>query len=300
LGLAINKYIYVSILELPIFSAYKFKVSYSKVETVNSTEEIQHPMVRALLQYYNIQRPLDISIQADLPASSGLGSSSAFTVGLINALSSITGVEKTKYEMAREAIFAEQVLLKENVGVQDQLHASFGGINRFNFKGGDFNIEPIRISGQGMRLLTDWMILVHTGITRRATDIVTEQVAKTQGGSLDDQLEAMGALVSEAQKLLEGGCSEVDLRDVASRLDWSWTLKKGLSSSISGLDIDALYDACVASGAVGGKLCGAGSGGFLLMMVPPNKRAALKSAIGSSKCIDIQIDPSGSTLIHRT
>ena len=300
LGFAIDKYIYISLLELPVFSSYRFRASYSRIETVNAASEIQHPMIRALLQHYNINGPLDISAQADLPASSGLGSSSAFTVGMINALSALTAAEKTKYEMAREAIYAEQTLLKENVGIQDQLHASFGGINRFNFQGSEFSIEPIRISGRDLKLLTDWMILIHTGITRRATEVVTEQITKTKTGSLDSTLEAMSALVGVAQKRLEGGCDESDLRELAKLLDQSWQMKKGLSSSISGSAIDELYSHCLKAGALGGKLCGAGSGGFLLMIVPPEKRHALYDAVGKNNCIDFRIDTAGSTVIHQT
>ena len=300
LGFAIDKYIYISLLELPAFSSYRFRASYSRIETVNASSDIQHPMIRALLQHYQLQGPLDISAQADLLASSGLGSSSAFTVGMINALSALTGSEKTKYEMAREAIYAEQVLLQENVGIQDQLHASFGGINRFNFKGSEFSIEPIRISGPELGLLTDWMVLIHTGITRRATDVVTEQIAKTKTGSLDSSLATMSSLVDEAQKRLEGGFNEMGLRELAKLLDESWQLKKGLSSSISGSAIDDLYTRCLKSGALGGKLCGAGSGGFLLMIIPPEKRHALYDAVGQQNCIDFRIDTAGSTVIHQT
>jgi D-glycero-alpha-D-manno-heptose-7-phosphate kinase len=300
LGFAIDKYIYISLLELPAFSSYRFRASYSRIETVNAASELQHPMIRALLQHYEIQGPLDISAQADLLASSGLGSSSAFTVGMINALSALTGFEKTKYEMAREAIYAEQVLLKENVGVQDQLHASFGGINRFNFKGTELSIEPIRISGSDLRLLTDWMILINTGITRRATEVVGEQITKTKAGALDSTLASMSALVDEAQGRLEGGFDEEDVRALAKLLDESWQLKKGLSSSITGSSIDDLYALCLKSGALGGKLCGAGSGGFLLMIVPPPKRRALYDAVGQENCIDFRIDTAGSTVIHQT
>lgn len=300
LGFAIDKYIYISLLELPVFSSYRFRASYSRIETVNTASEIQHPMIRALLEHYHINGPLDISAQADLPASSGLGSSSAFTVGMINALSALTATEKTKYEMAREAIYAEQVLLQENVGVQDQLHAAFGGINRFNFQGSEFSIAPLRISGHELRRLTDWMILIHTGIMRRATEVVAEQVTKTKSGALDKNLEAMGALVNEAQHCLEGGSTEKDLRELARLLDESWQLKKGLSSSISGSVIDELYSHCLNAGALGGKLCGAGSGGFLLMIVPPEKRRAIYEAVGKNNCIDFRIDTAGSTVIHQT
>lgn len=300
LGFAIDKYIYVAALRLTAFVDYKFRLSYSRVETVERSVDLVHPMVRALIEHYRFDDPVDLSIQADLPASSGLGSSSAFTVGMINTLSAMMGVERTKFEIAREAIHAEQVLLSENVGVQDQLHATFGGINRFNFSGDGFNIMPLRISGREMRLLTDWMVLVFTGIKRRATSVVQEQVSNTRTGEIDRQLGAMMDIVDEAQRLLESGCDEDTIRELASLLDRSWQLKKSLASSVSAGPIDELYEFCLANGALGGKLCGAGSGGFLLMIVPPDKRRDFDAAVGARNCIDFAIDVAGTTIIHRS
>ena len=300
LGFAIDKYIFISALQLTSFVDYKVRLSYSRVETVAHSSELLHPMVRALLDYYKFGHAVDISVQADLPASSGLGSSSAFTVGMISVLSSMMGVDRTKYEIAREAIHAEQILLNENVGVQDQLHASFGGINRFNFSGVDFSITPLRISGREMRLLTDWMVLVFTGVTRRATQVVEQQVSNTRSGGNDKQLRVMFNLVEEAQRLLESGCDEATIRDLARLLDESWQLKKSLAASVSSQSIDELYNRCLSHGALGGKLCGAGSGGFLLMIVPPEARRGFHEALGMRNCIDFSIDCVGSTIIHKT
>jgi D-glycero-alpha-D-manno-heptose-7-phosphate kinase len=300
IGFAIDKYIYISALQLSAFVDYKIRLSYSRVETVDDAGGLLHPMVRALLRHYKCERPLDLSIQADMPASAGLGSSSAFTVGMIHVLSSMMGLDRTKYELAREATYAEQVLLKENVGVQDQLHASFGGINRFNFSGQDFSINPLRISGGDMRLLTDWMVLVFTGAKRSASQVVEQQVANTRSGGVDVQLREMMQIVDQAQTLLEGACEEGSIRDLARLLDMSWQLKKSLASSVSTGPIDELYNHCLKSGALGGKLCGAGSGGFLLMIVPPEQRASFSEAVGARNCIDFAIDCLGTTIIHKT
>ncbi|MFZ1989001.1 MAG: GHMP kinase [Alphaproteobacteria bacterium] len=298
LGFAINKYIYVSALQLSAFVDYKFRLSYSRVETAESAASIEHPMVRALLRHYDYERPTDFSIQADLPSSAGLGSSSAFTVGFTNLLSSLAGILRTKYELAREAIYAEQVMLKENVGIQDQLHASFGGINRFNFEGDRFNVVPIRISGTDLQELTSWMLLVFTQVKRRATKVVEDKVKNIKKQAVDTQLAMMVQQVDRAQRLLEESKGEARIREIAEMLHEGWQLKKSLSNSVSMQMIDELYDFCRSSGALGGKLCGAGGGGFLLMIVPPIRRAAFKAAIGERNCVDLAVDCEGSVILR--
>ena len=299
LGFAIDKYIYISGLSLSAFVDYHFRLSYSQIENVDSPEELKHRMVRALLAHHKFDRPTDFSIQADLPASAGLGSSSAFTVGFINLLSSMMQVPRTKYELAQEAIFAEQVLLKENVGVQDQLHAAFGGMNRFDFHGNAFNVSPIRISALDMNELTSWMVLVYTKVKRRATQVVTEQVGNISARRIDGQLAEMYEQVGIAQELLENGRGTSRNHEIAKLLDEGWQLKKSLSSSVSMQAIDDLYKFCLENGALGGKLCGAGGGGFLLMMVPPENRARLIDSIGERNCVPIAVDFEGSILVTR-
>lgn len=298
LGFTIDKYIYVSALPLTATVDYRYRLSYSKIENVDAPDDIEHPVVRSLLKHYGWELPVDISIQADLPAALGLGSSSAFTVGMVNLLSHLMGVPRTRMELAREAIYTEQVLLRENVGVQDQLHASFGGINRFDFEGDWFRITPINISGHDLAALTDSMVLIYTGIKRRATQIVQEQVANTKSRSVDRELGEMLALVSEAHEILEDRqhASEAPSR-IGQLLDRCWRLKKRLSSSITAPEIDELYDFCIANGAVGGKLCGAGGGGFLLMVVPPELRSSFEAAVGLRRCVPFRIDMHGSSLM---
>lgn len=298
LGFTIDKYIYLSALPLTATVDYRYRLSYSKIENVDSVDEIEHPVVRAVLQHYRWDEPTDFSVQADLPAALGLGSSSAFTVGMVNLLSHLMGMPRTRMELAREAIHTEQVLLRENVGVQDQLHASFGGINRFDLASNGFRITPINISGRNLAVLGDWMVLVYTGIKRRATHIVEEQVENTISHSVDAELREMLLLVDEAQEILEDSArvEEAPIR-IGALLDRSWRLKKRLSSSISVPQIDELYDFCIANGALGGKLCGAGGGGFLLLVVPPERRAGFEGAVGARRCVRFTVDLHGSMLI---
>lgn len=298
LGFAIDKYIYISAIPLGASVDYRFRVSYSQLEHVDDVRAIKHPVVNAALRHYGCDFPLDISTQADVPASAGLGSSSAFTVGFVHLISQLTNVARTRLELAREAIFVERELLHENVGIQDQLHAAFGGMNRFDFSGDSYRISPLNISASRMNRLMDWFVLVFTGTKRRASDVVAEQVRNTREKRIDSQLGSLIDLVNEAQRVLEGDGEEAGIAvQIAGLLDSSWRIKKSLSSGVTSADIDSLYEFCVKNGALGGKLCGAGGGGFLLMVVPPEKRELLKAAVGERRCIDLQIDQYGSYLI---
>jgi D-glycero-alpha-D-manno-heptose-7-phosphate kinase len=298
IGFTIDKYIYVSALPLGSYVDYKFRLSYSRVETVEDPCQFEHPVVRAVLPHYGYDRPTDFSVQADLPASAGLGSSSSFTVGFINLVSALQDAPRTKIELAQEAIKLEQVILKENVGIQDQLHASFGGLNRFNFFGERIDIKPIKMTGLALRELTDAMLLVFTGIKRKASEIVDEQIKNTSTRQIDHELSAMLELLDAAEQILEGPEDE-RVRGVGGLLHESWKLKKQLSSKISSADIDELYDFCRQNGALGGKLCGAGGGGFLLMIVPQERRTAFTAAVGARRCITFNVDCHGSVVGDR-
>lgn len=293
IGFAIDKYIYISALKLGGYVDYKYRLSYSKLEQADTVEAIEHPVVRTLLNHYGWDEPTDFSIMADMPASAGLGSSSAFTVGFINLLSNLKAIPRNRMELAREAIFTEQELLKENVGVQDQLHATFGGINRFDFSGDNYRITPINISGAALKTLTDCMVLVFTGIKRRATQIVAQQVENTSARKIDGQLGDLLNLVDQAQAILESRDVENLAKRVAEMLHESWIIKKKLAANVTLNEIDELYEFCLAHGALGGKLCGAGGGGFLLMVVPPEKRVRFEEAVGPRRCVPFQIDPHG-------
>jgi D-glycero-alpha-D-manno-heptose-7-phosphate kinase len=298
LGFAIDKYIYVSALKLGAYVDYRYRLSYSKVEHVDHVEEIEHPVVRQALKYYGWDEPTDFSFQSDLPALAGLGSSSAFTVGLIQVLSQMMNVPRSRMELARHAIYIEQVLLRESVGVQDQMHAAFGGIHRFDFHGDDYRATPIAISDDALYGLTSSMVLVFTGIKRRTPQVVAEQVKNTSEKKLDEGLGQMLALVEKAQVILENPDHADDLAiPIGEMLDDSWNIKKRFSSGVSSSQIDELYELCRRHGAVGGKLCGAGGGGFLLMIVPPDKFAAFREAIGPRRCVRFRVDRHGSRIL---
>jgi D-glycero-alpha-D-manno-heptose-7-phosphate kinase len=298
IGFAINKYIHIAALKLTAYQPYNFRVSYSALEHVDRAENIQHPVIREVLSHYKVSERLDISIMSDLPASgSGLGSSSAFTVGFLKLIHCLQGLPTTKIDLARTAIMVERDLLKENVGVQDQLHATFGGVNRFDFQGGAIRISPVQMTGSLLQALSEHAVLVHTGVARRATVAVAEQIERTKSKAIDKDLSDLYALVGECVSLLEGRGGEV-LPELGRRLSESWMIKRGLSGGVSNDEIDDLYAAIQANGAYGAKLCGAGGGGFFLALVPPARQGALAQAVAPRAVIPIEIDLDGASLIY--
>lgn len=298
-GMAIDRYVYVNALRLSDIIDYKYRLTYSRLERVSDASELEHPVVRALLQHENIDCPLDISIQADLPASSGLGSSSAFTVGLVNLLAALRGRTMTRLDLGQKAIHVEQVLLKENVGVQDQLHAAFGGLNRFDFIDDRTRITPVQMTTECENHLMSSLVLVYTGKTRFASKVLTEQVQSTKEKKIDKELSHLLALVTQSVGVLEGRDPEAMLRDFGAMMHEGWETKRRLSSGISSPEIDALYEAALAAGALGGKLCGAGGGGFLLMVVPPHVRSKFNSAMSDYSLIPIGMDRQGSVILSQ-
>lgn len=298
-GMAINKYIYIAALKMSGIQSYHFRLGYSKVELVSHVHEIEHNAVRTAFQHYDITCPLDMSIMADMPASSGLGSSSTFSVGLLGLIAHLRHENPTKLDLALRAIHLERELLKENVGVQDQLHAAFGGINRFDFDGKNYRITPMMMRGECQERLLQSLVLVHTGIARHASKVVQEQVKRTAAGSVNSQLSNMLDLVDEASETLMSGDSEFLLKRLGMMLDESWKLKRSISPHVSTPDIDALYDHCIRLGAFGGKLCGAGGGGFLLMVVPPEKRKQFIAEIAPARVVNIGLDTEGSRILYQ-
>ena len=296
-GFSINRYIYISALVLTAWQAYDYRVAYSQLEHTQRIEDIQHPIVREVLRHYAVGDRLDINILSDLPASGGLGSSSAFTVGFVNLISNMFHRPLTKMELARKAMFVEQELLCENVGVQDQLHTAMGGVNRFDFEGKRrFRMTPLHLDLDTLERLNSCMVLVHTGAPRKASDVALEQIGAIKAGRSDQELARLYDMVSLACELLEDG------GDVAPELGLmlreSWAVKRTLSERVSNPMIDELYQRCIDAGAYGGKLCGAGGGGFLMMLVEPERQAALEAAVAPLPVIPIEIDVHGSTLIH--
>ena len=295
-GFSINRYIYISALILTAWQAYDYRVAYSTLEHTSSIEDIQHPIVREVLRHYAVSERLDINILSDLPASGGLGSSSAFTVGFVNLISNMFERPITKMELARKAMFVEQELLAENVGVQDQLHTAMGGVNRFDFEGKRrFRMTPLHLDLKTLERLNSCMVLVHTGSARKASDLALEQIGAIKAGRSDHELARLYDMVSQAVELLEAGGDIVP--DLGLMLRESWAVKRSLSARVSNSAIDDLYARCLGAGAYGGKLCGAG-GGFLLMLVEPERREALEAAVPPLPVIPIEIDVHGSTVIQ--
>ncbi len=297
LGMAIDKYVYISALRLASILDYRYRVSYSRIETVTDAADIQHPVVRNVLAHYGVTEALDLSIMADLPAKSGLGSSSSFTVGFLNLIAALQKRQITKLDLARQAVFVERELLAENVGVQDQYHAAFGGLNRFDFEGTRTRISPIQMSGDCLTALTGSLFLVYTGITRFASATLDEQMANTNSGVVDKDLSHLLTLTDHAVDVLESGDPERMLAEFGAMLHEGWETKKRLSSKVSNTAIDALYSAAREAGALGGKLCGAGSGGFLLMLVPPERQAKFHEKLGDNAITKIGLDTIGSTIL---
>lgn len=297
-GMAIDKYIYIAALPLTGHQSYNYRVSYSALELTNDIGSIQHPVVREVLRMFAIEDRLDISIMSDLPATgSGLGSSSAFTVGFLNLAYSLTGRACTKIDLARKAIHVEREVLRENVGVQDQLHATFGGMNRFDFNGKQISITPLQVSSETMHLLSQSLVLVHTGIARRATTVVEDQVKATKSASIDKDLGSLFELVRDCTTLLEGPTARI-LPTLGKMLSESWYIKRSLTKNITNTAIDDLFNTIIKAGAYGAKLCGAGGGGYFLALIDLDRITVLRKAVEQLIVIPISIDTEGSTLVY--
>ena len=298
LGSTINKYIYVSVNELSDFFQYKIRVGYSKAELVERVDDIVHPSVRECLKFKNITGNLDIHIFADLPARTGLGSSSAFTVGFLNALYAMEGKLVIKQKLAEDAIFVEQQLIKENVGCQDQMHCAYGGMNIIEFDPNRISVRPVIISGEKLQALNSSLMVFYTGQTRYATRILSEQIENTKNGDKDAYLARMYLMVFEAERTISDEPIETMLRKLGELLHEGWQLKKSLSSRITTPQIDATYEKAMAAGAYGGKLAGAGGGGFLFFIVPPERQRAVREAMQGMLEVDFRFDNEGSKIIY--
>lgn len=298
IGTAIDKYIYTSAIRLERFMGYSWRLAYRTTEEVQEISEIEHPMFRAALDYMKLDKGWNFSVLTALPSRSGLGSSSSFAVGLIKLLGAMKGTNYTRHDLVSLAIHLEREVLNENVGVQDQMHAAYGGFNRYEFSGNDFAIYPVRMHSEVRDALNSSMYLVHTGVQRFASEILKEQMAKTKEKRIVKELDHLYQLVQAGHVLLEGRDADTTIRELGSLLHEGWMTKRSLSTAISTPEIDAIYGAARVGGALGGKLCGAGGGGFFLMLVAPEKRESVQKELGERELIPIQIDDSGSTIIR--
>ncbi|HOB69232.1 MAG TPA: hypothetical protein PKK34_05455 [Syntrophorhabdaceae bacterium] len=293
LSVAIDKYCYISLRRLPPFFAYKHRIVYSKHETVNEIDEIVHPAVREAFRFMKINEGLEVHHDGDLPAKSGLGSSSSFTVGLLHALYALQGKIVTKRRLALEAIHIEQDLIKENVGSQDQVAVAFGGLNKITFKGRhDIDIVPITINRQRIEELQDHLLLFFTGFTRYADKIEGEKIKQMPMKSVE--FERMKRMVDQVIEILNGNGNLIDF---GRMLNESWKLKKSLSSLVTTPQINDIYEQAIRHGAVGGKILGAGGGGFILFFIKPEDRNRIIGALAPLLYVPFRFDFLGSQVI---
>ena len=293
LSTTIDKYCYINARHLPPFFDHQFRVVYSQIESTNTIEEIQHPSVRATLKFMNLNRGIEIHQDGDLPARSGMGSSSAFTVGLLNALYALKGHMATKEQLANESIHLEQDLLKETVGSQDQVNAAYGGFNHITFHtSGEISVRPVIIPPDRLNELTSHLMLFYTGIKRTA-----DKVAGSYVPSLEKkrrQLRILRDMVEEALSVL---CGHGPIKEYGELLHEGWLAKQAISEKISNDAISELYNTARDSGAIGGKITGAGGGGFMLLFVPPQFQPAVREKLNRLIHVPFNFETAGSQVI---
>ncbi len=292
LSATFNKYSYVTVRKLPALFDYKNQFTYSKIERFNSPDELSHPLVREALKYMDIDR-IQIAYDADLPARSGIGSSSSFAVGLLNELHLMKDEKLSKMELAKEAIYLERVLCNEAGGVQDQLAVAFGGLNKITFDANGYKILPIEISHKKKKEFNDNLMLVFTGFSHFSGEVSVSQ--QNNIPHKISELNEMKSLVADGEKILVNGN---DLDDFGRLLDYTWQLKRTLSDRITTNEIDDIYNSAVRAGAIGGKILGAGSGGFMLLYVPVEKRENVARLFDPSRIIPFEFEDDGTKLIY--
>jgi len=293
LATTIDKYCYLTCRYLPPFFEHRFRVVYSKIESCQTIDEISHPAVREILRYLKIDRGVEIHHDGDLPARSGIGSSSSFTVGLLHALYALKGHMPNKKQLAIESIHIEQELLKEAVGSQDQVLAAYGGFNHIAFlPNGEFSIRPMTLTAGRIQELNSYLMLFYTGIKRTASDIAESFVNDLEVKKR--QLRIMKDLVEEAISILNSG---QDITRFGELLHEAWQAKCSLSPIVSNSCVNEIYQEAISAGALGGKLIGAGGGGFMLLFVPPSIRGRVKEKLNKLLYVPFKFEFSGSQII---
>lgn len=295
LSTTFDKYCYVNVRHLPPFFEYKTELSYAKTERVLSTDEIVHPAIRNAMKMLDM-REIRLTYEADLPARSGLGTSSSFAVGMLHAFYALKGKYADKRKLADEAIYLERVLCEETGGWQDQIAAAFGGLNRINFHASGYEVLPIIISPERKKMLNQNLMMFFTGFTRFSSEM--QKINNVTAKDKTAQLLEMLALVDDAEKVLVD--SKSDLDDFGRLLDHTWKLKRQTGSKISTNSIDDLYEKGINAGALGGKLLGAGGGGFLVFYVTPDNQAAVLEAMKDLLYVPFKFENGGTRVIHYT
>ncbi len=293
LSTTFDKYCYVNVRHLPRFFDYTTELTYSRIERVAHTVDIAHPAIRNAMQMLDMHE-IRLTYEADLPARSGLGTSSSFAVGMLNAFYALKGKYADKKKLADEAIYLERVLCNEAGGWQDQIAASYGGFNRINFGPDGYEVLPVIISPERKKQLNNNLMMFFTGFTRFSSDM--QKANNVSAANKIAQLKEMYALVDEAEKVLTN--KERDIDDFGRLLDHTWKLKKRTGAKISTNSIDLFYDKGIQAGALGGKLLGAGGGGFLLFYVRPEKQEAVREAMKELMYIPFEFENGGTRVIH--
>ncbi len=287
-----DKYCHVNVREIPDIFEYKTFLSYARIERVNSVDEIQHPAIRNAMEWLGLER-IALNYDADLPSKTGLGTSSSFSVGMLNALYTMQGITKTKRELADDAIYLERVLCNEDGGVQDQIAAAFGGFNRINFSAEGYTVTPLEIPEEKKKRLNSNLLLFFTGLSRFSFEI--QKTTKAEMGGKTAQLKEMLGMVDVAEKILiEPNGS---LEDFGRLLNETWLLKRSISGSVSTDFIDELYNKAMGAGALGGKLLGAGGGGCLLFYVPEEKQMQVRESLKGLHEVKFSFENEGTQII---
>lgn len=294
LSTTIDKYCYLTCRYLPPFFSHKYRIAYSKVETVSRLDDIEHPVVRAALKNMQWNKGLEIHHDGDLPARSGLGSSSSFAVGLLHALHAMNGSYCSAEQLAKEAIHIEQKILEEFVGSQDQVAAAYGGLNKIEFfKDGDFSVTPVVINQDRMELLEKHLMFFFTGVSRYASKIAESKIANIKNRY--SELTAMRQMVEEGIEILGSRSTQID--SFGKLMHEGWKFKRSLSDKVSTFEIDEMYQTALSAGAIGGKITGAGGGGFMLLFVAPEKQADVRRRLSKLTHVPIKFDKSGSRIV---
>ena len=297
LAVTIDKYCYITARYLPPFFDYNYRVRYTTREETQKISEIKHPSVRECLSFLNFERGVEVQHNGDLPARIGVGSSSAFTVGLLHALYALQGKMVTKRQLALDAINVEQERIKENVGSQDQTSAAFGGLNRIDFDSEHtFQVKPITLNSKKVRNFQDHLMLFFTGFARTASEIAAEQIKKIP--KKVKELQKLYEMVDEAANILNGNSS--DITDFGRLLHETWLIKRNLTNKITTTAIDKIYNTALKAGAIGGKLLGAGGGGCILFFVEPEKQENVKEKLKNLLYVPFQFENLGSQIIYYT
>ena len=297
LSTTFDKYCYVTVRHLPRFFDYKTHLTYSKMEYVNSYDEIQHPAIRNAMKMLDMHE-LRLTYEADLPAQSGLGTSSSFAVGMLNAFYALKGKYVDKKKLADEAIYLERELCAETGGWQDQIAASFGGFNRIDFNEYGYKVTPVIISPEKKNMLNHNLVMFFTGFTRFSSDIQKANKVGEPNADKIKKLKEMHSLVDEAEKILVEKNSNID--DFGKLLDYTWKLKRTTGEKVSTESIDELYKRGIEAGALGGKLLGAGRGGFLIFYVRPENRQNLINVMSDLLYVPFEFEDGGSRIIQYT